>query len=263
VAVLIAGATRSDIWVYDVARGGGRTRLTFTTNNGDPVWTPDGRRIAFYSARNGPNNLYWVPADGSGPDEPLITSERHQDPHSWSPDGKVLAFYERREQSSDRDLWLLPIDGDRKPVPFLVTPFNERSPTFSPNGRWLAYASDESGRDEVYARAYPGPGAKIAISTNGGTEPVWSRDGQTVFYRNGEQFMAVSVRRDGEGLTVGTPRVLFEQRLTIQPNPGTGSQNYDVSPDGQRFLIAVPGETSSELYVVLNWFEELKRLVGN
>lgn len=259
VAVVIAAEDGGqDIWVYDAGRST-RTRLTFDGAPGmfanDPVWTPDGRRITYGSTEQ----LFWVTADGSGKPERLATSPTAQSPHSWSLDGKVLAFYERKEQGALRDMWVLPLTGERKPVPFLVTPFNERSPMFSPDGRWLAYVSDESGRDEVYVRSYPESGQKIPISTEGGTDPVWSKDGRELFYRDNDSLIAVSVKT-GASFTVGRPQKLFDQQMVIQFNPGTGSLNYDVSPDG-RFVMIIPTGRNHELELVLNWLEELKRRV--
>ena len=247
-----------DIWVYDADRPT-RTRLTFegASAAGDPVWTPDGRRITYSAATSGGEQLYWVTADGSGKPERLVTSPTVQSPHSWSPDGKVLAIYERKEQGALRDIWVLPMTAERKPVPFLVTPFNERSPMFSPDGRWLAYVSDESGRDEVYVRSYAESGQKIPVSTEGGTDPVWSRNGRELFYRNGDSLLVASVTM-GTAFTVGKPEKLFDQQMGLQGNPGTGSLNYDVSPDG-RFVMIIPTGKNHELEVVLNWSEELKR----
>ena len=121
----------------------------------------------------------------------------------------MLAFYERKEQGALRDMWVLPLAGERTPVPFLVTPFNERSPMFSPDGRWLAYVSDESGRDEVYVRSYPETGKKVPISAEGGTDPVWSKNGRELFYRSGDSLMAAPVKT-GTAFTVSKPQKLFE-----------------------------------------------------
>jgi serine/threonine-protein kinase len=250
-----------DIWVYGADRPT-RTRLTFEAALGgmgtsDPVWTPDGRRITYGSPASGGQQLFWVAADGGGKPERLITSPTVHSPHTWSPDGKTLAFYEQKEQGSARDIWVLPMTGERKSVPILVTPFNERSPMFSPDGRWLAYTSDESGRDEVYVLSYPELGLKIPVSTEGGTDPVWSRDGRELFYRNGVSLMVVSAT-PGAALKVGMPQKLFDQQMATQVNPGTGSLNYDVAPDG-RFLMIIPTGRNDEFEVVLNWSEELKR----
>jgi len=145
-----------------------------------------------------------------------------------------------------------------EPEPFLDSPFNEISPTFSPNGRWLAYVSDESGRNEVYVRSFPGPGGKWPISSDGGTEPVWAPDGRELFYRNNEKMMAVAMETAND-FSAGIPVVLFEHRSPASP---IDVPEYSVTPDGQRFIM-VQGNAHAltRLNVVLNWTEELKRLV--
>jgi len=149
---------------------------------------------------------------------------------------------------------MLSLDGDHSY--FLATSFNERSPMFSPDGRWLAYESDESGQFEIYVQPYPGAEERWPISTNGGLFPVWSRDGSELFYQQGNQMMVVAIR-DEPTFTAEKPRLLFEI-----PYIGGGSDSFDVSLDGQRFVMAKQSETSAiQIHVVLNWFEELKRLV--
>ena len=139
--------------------------------------------------------------------------------------------------------------------------FDEAEPRFSPDGRWLAYMSDESGRYEIYVQSYPGPGGKWQISTEGGTEPVWNPNGRELFYRSGDKMMAVEIATR-PGFAVGTPRMLFEGRYEAPPFPIV---NYDVSLDGQRFLMLKPSEEAAsaptQINVVLNWFEELKQKV--
>jgi hypothetical protein len=257
----------TQIWLYDLSRET-LTRFTFegSTNNA-PVWTPDGKRIAFQSNKEGPLNLFWQLADGSGGLERLSTSEHLQGPYSWSPDGQLLAFIEVNP-TTQRDIWVLRM-GDlsagsgqvRKAQPFLRTPFNETEPHFSPDGRWLAYISDESGRFEIYVQPYPGPGGKWQISTEGGTEPVWNPNGRELFYRSGDKMMAVDIAME-PGFTAGKPRMLFEGRYELARVP---IANYDVSLDGQRFLMVKPSEQAqaapTQINVVLNWFEELKRRV--
>ena len=224
-----------------------------------PVWTPDGKRIAFNSDRKGPNNIFWQLADGSGGLERLTTSEYTDTPKSWSPDGQLLAFIEITPNTG-YDIWVLRMS-DRKAQPFLRTPFNESVPQFSPDGHWLAYVSDESGHFEVYVQPYPGPGGKWQISTEGGMEPVWNSNGRELFYRSGDKMMAVDIATQS-GFTVGKPRMLFEGRYL--PTPAT-FPNYDVSPDGQRFLMLKPFDQAqaapTQVNVVLNWFEELKQKV--
>jgi Tol biopolymer transport system component len=242
----------SQEWLWDIGRST-LTRLTFEGRyNGGTAWTPDGKRITFGSDRAGPRNLFWQLADGSGGAERLTTSDRVHVASSWSPDGQTLAF-EQAGGASGFDVWIFHL-GERKAEPFLQTQFNEIAPRFSPDGRWLAYASDESGRYEVYVQPYPGPGGKWQISTEGGTEPVWVRNGE-LFYRNGEKVMVVETTT-GPSFSAGNPKVLFEGRYaTYQSLPG-----YDVTADGQRFLFTKAGEQAqSEISVVLNWTEELKQ----
>jgi eukaryotic-like serine/threonine-protein kinase len=251
--------SESQIWLYDLSRET-LTRFTFEGNtNNRPVWTPNGKRIAFQSSKEGPLNIFWQLADGSGGLERLNTGKYTQAPSSWSPDGQLLAFFEVNP-TTQRDIWVLPL-GDRKAQPFLRTPFNESVPRFSPDGRWLAYISDESGRYEIYVQAYPGPGGKWQISTEGGTEPAWNPNGRELFYRSGDKMMAVDIATR-PGFAAGKPHMLFEGQY--QPAPAT-LPNYDVSPDGQRFLMVKPTESveaaPTQINVVLNWFEELKRKV--
>jgi serine/threonine-protein kinase len=254
----VAVTTERQIWVYDLSRDT-LTRLTFEGESSYPIWTPDGKRIAFESAKNGSPNLFWRPSDGSGGVETLTAGEYYQILSSWSPDGKLLAFVDVNP-STGYDIWVLRMS-DRKAQPFLQTAFSEAAPQFSPDGRWLAYVSDESGRNEVYVQPYPGPGGKWLISTDGGTEPMWNRNGRELFYRNGEKMMNVDIATQ-HGFTAGKPRMLFEGRY--EPTPGT-LPNYDVSPDGLRFLMVKPteqaGAAPTQINVVLNWFEELKRRV--
>jgi eukaryotic-like serine/threonine-protein kinase len=247
------------IWLYDLARETS-TRFTFEgIVNHNPTWTPDGKRIAFNSDKDGETSIYWQLADGSGGLERLTTSPYPNIPMSWSSDGQLLAFIESNPTTGS-DIWVLRLS-DRKPQPFLQTSFNESVPRFSPDGHWLAYISNESGRFEVYVQPYPGPGRKLQLSTEGGTEPVWNRNGRELFYRSGDKMMAVDISSQS-GFTAGKPRMLFEGRY--ERTPAT-SPNYDVSLDGQHFLMLKPSEQGTapptQINVVLNWFEELKRRV--
>ncbi len=249
----------SQVWLYDLSRET-LTRLTFEGNfNVNPAWTPDGKRIAFTSNKEGPQSIFWQLADGTGGLERLTSSEYLQAPHSWSPDGQLLAFIEG-SPTTGVDIWVLRLS-DRKAQPFLRTQFTEGGPRFSPDGRWLVYVSDESGRYEIYVQPYPGPGGKWQISTEGGTEPVWNRNGRELFYRSGNKMMAVDIATQ-PGFTAGKPRMLFRGQYvpTVTTLP-----NYDVSPDGQRFLMLKSTESSeaapTQINVVQNWFEELKQKV--
>jgi Tol biopolymer transport system component len=241
------------LWIYDFSRA----TLTALTTNGsaqDPVWTADGKRIAFRHTLSGYRNLYWKSADGSGDEERLMTSENLQTAGSFTPDGKWLAFWET-DPVTGTDIWLLPLSGDRKPQVFLKTRFGEYNPRFSPDGQWLAYVSDESGRNEIYVRHFPDSGAKAQLSTGGGDAPVWSRDGRELFYRDADKTMVVDVRTRP---AFGSPRVLFEARF---PTSSTSGSNYDVFPDG-RFLRPQQLEAeqaATQVNVVINWFEDVKR----
>jgi serine/threonine-protein kinase len=258
VAVAIEGR-ETHLSLYDLSRET-LTRFTFDGDaNAYPAWTPDGKWIAFRSNKEGQGNLFWQLADGSGGLERLTTSEYSHYPMSWSPGGQTLAFSELNPITGF-DLWVLRL-GDRKAQPFLRTRFNESAPRFSPDGRWLAYASDESGRQEIYVQPYPGPAGKWQISTEGGREPVWNPTGRELFYRSGDKMMAVDIATQFS-FVAGKARALFEGGY--EPTVFT-APNYDVSPDGQRFLMLKPAEQAqaapTQINVVLNWFEELKRRV--
>ena len=249
-----------DLWIYDLERG---TQRRLTDEKGLEwwgLWTPDGGSVVYSSSADGPLNLYWKPADGTGDEEILVESDYALNAFSWSADGKLLAFQQQSHPTTGTDIWVL---ADGEPRPFLRTTNEEVHPTFSPDGRWLAYVSDESGRWEVSVQPYPGPGAVTPISTDGGFEPVWSPDGREIYYRreSGAQVMAVSFVPDEAPPRVGKPRLLFE-------GPYRGGQrygrSYDLAPDGERFLMIQEGEPPSpppQYNIVLNWFQELKRLV--
>ncbi len=255
-AVTIEVNDQENISVYDIRRDAW-TQLTFEDGH-FPLWTPDGKRIVFASTRFGPQNLFWKPADGTGAAERLSESALSHTAHSWSPDGKSLAFTELHPTSSG-DIWVLPLEGERTPWPFLQTPSSETGVVFSPDGHWVAYRSNESGRQEIYVQPFPSTGAKWLISTEGGEEAAWAGSGSEIFYRNGDQMMAVDITTEPT-FTHGKPKLLFEGRYV---RAGFRSA-YDVTPDGQRFLMIKESEqesTVTQLNIVLNWFEELKRLV--
>jgi serine/threonine-protein kinase len=251
----------ADIWVYDLPRET-LTRLTLAdARDGLPVWSPDSRRVAFQSNRDDAPGLFWKTADGSGATERLTQSDAgfvHR-PLSFSPDGSILAFM-RTSPTYDNDIYMLSMKGERKAEPFLATPFREEAAQFSPDGKWIAYTSDETGRYEVYVGAYPGPGGRYQISTEGGVEPLWSKNGKELFYRADGKLWSVALRPSPR-FTAGVPTVVFED------NYGLGLtwslRDYDVSHDGQRFLMIQPERQAGlrEIVVVLNWFQELNRLV--
>jgi len=243
------------IWLYDISRDA-LSRLTFEgPSNVDPVWTPDGKRITF---KGKGNRLFWQSADGGGSAEELTTGKLDQNniPSAWSPDGQELAFLEGGG-GVVRNVWILPLR-DRTPHVFVASPAYESAPSFSPDGRWIAYTSNESGRTEIYVRPYPGPGGKWQISTGGGIEPVWSPKGHELFYRDGQKMMAVDYTAQPT-FSAGKPKMLFQGPYTPTPR---STSDYDVSPDGQRFLMLRAAEqVPGQINVVLNWFEELKQKV--
>lgn len=247
-----------DVWVHDLERGT-TSRLTQESSNYYLLWTPDGERIVFTSLREGTPTLWCKRVDGSEDARPLAPSEDAQIAGSFSPDGRLLAFHAIHPETGG-DLSILPLEGDEAPIDFLATPAWEGAPQFSPDGRWLAYVSDETGRFEIYVRPYPGPGRKWQISRDGGRSPLWPPDGSELFYRSGDAMMAVDVTTE-PSFDAGAPRVVFRGEYW---NAAFGDVlDYDVSSDGEHFLMVQEEETSEpvRIHVVLNWFEELKRLV--
>jgi len=246
------------VWVYDIGRGT-NSRLTGEGMASFSIWTPDGKRLLFSWTKSLVTNLYRQSYDGNSPMERLTTSEYDQEVGSWSSDGKTVAFLEGRPDTA-YDIAMLDVNSGRV-TPFLNSQFRETFPDFSPDGRWLAYTSDESKRDEVYVRPFPGPGMKQQVSSEGGEQPLWARNGEQLFYRWQDQVWVVDVQM-GSGLAIGKPRLLFEQPGYMMPSPIRG---YDLSPDGQRFLMVKLGQRKpapvTEMILVQNWFEELKRLV--
>jgi serine/threonine-protein kinase len=254
----------NDIWIWDFARET-LSRLTFGSSNDQyPIWTPDGRRVAFGSVRDGYMNLFWKAADGTGTTERLTESENRQYPHAFSLDGKQLVF---REDYPERgfDLGVHSLDGEPSSEWLLATEFNERNAEISPDGRWLAYESDASGQYEIYVRPFPNVDeGRWQISRGGGFRPLWAPDGRELFYLTSTRhLMAVSVRTD-PSIAFGTPEVVFEGSYYAPSGPP--GRTYDVSPDGHRFLMIKEGSASdetppAELILVQNWLDELKRLV--
>jgi Tol biopolymer transport system component len=240
-----------DIWVYDVSRGV-RTRFTFGPSalNGNPVWAPDGSQLLYRSDRGVKANLYTKSFAGTATETLLLDTDHPKDPVDWSMDGKYLLYIEYTNETK-ADIWVLPSGGDAEPFVFLQTEFIEMHAQFSPDGKWIAYASDESGRLEVYVAPFPGPGRKWQISSSGGLDPRWRSDGGELFFRStGNQIMAATLDYAEDGLIVGPDEPLFDF-------PGGGE--YDVSGDGETFLIVRDyDKVTTPLTLVLNWTEELK-----
>jgi Tol biopolymer transport system component len=244
------------VWTYDVARGL-RTRFTFDPEDDlDERWSADGNRIAFASGRKGHLDLYAKAASGADAEQLLLADDLDKYPQSWSPDGRFL-LYVSLGAKTGQDLWVLPLTGDvRKPFPFRNTQFSEGTGVFSPDGRWIAYRSSETGRQEIYIAPFPGPGGKWQISAMGGSAPRWRRDGKELFYVGpGNTLMAAAVSVDGARVEVGTVKRLFQVRAV------TPRYFYDVSPDGQRFLVNTADEpaTSAPLTLVVNWPALMKK----
>ncbi len=241
-----------DIWVQELRRGVA-TRLTFhEAEDRRPVWSPDGTRIAFFSARDGVPTIYQKPANGAGEAEPLFEATGSFWPSHWSRDGRYLVY---TDVGSPISVFALPLQGDREPIPVAQSEFIEARGSLSPDGAWIAYHSNESGSFEIYARPFPEGEGKWQVSTNSGRVPVWSEDGDEIFYlsANRDKLLAVPVK-SGSSVEAGVPKVLFELE---QPLPSFST--FDVTADGQRFIMPTPSEedANAPITIVTNWQEAL------
>jgi Tol biopolymer transport system component len=267
----IYNGTQSDVWIFDWADGT-LTRLTFDRGASHPVWTPDGSRIVFALQRpDSPTrarNLYWRRADGTGVVQRLTESLNDQIPGSWHPSGKFLAFTEGRESS---DILILSIDGSEDagwtpgiPTVFLDSPAHELGPAFSPDGRWLAYTLNDSGRNQLYVRPFPGPGGNWLISVAGptiGISPVWSRARPELFFATPDShIMASAYSVEGAAFRAGPPRLWADARFGRRGE--AGSRSFDLHPDGERIVVAPYPEQLKQdrLIFVFNFFDELRRM---
>jgi Tol biopolymer transport system component len=250
VAVTVVDAG-SDIWVYDLA-GRTLTRLTFDRTGIRPTWTPDGRRIVYERRGTLSEDLAWIPADGSAPAESLLVAPDDQATGDFTPDGRTMVIREQ-PTGGKRRVSVVTLDSARVPHALISSGFENFSPSLSPDGKWVAYVSDESGRNEVYVRPFPGPGGRWQVSKDGGNEPRWSHTGREIFFRAGQGVMSAAVLA-GATFAPGEVRELFR---TTAP-PGLVYTTYDVSRDGQTFYLVQPLRANDQTVVVLlNWFENL------
>jgi serine/threonine-protein kinase len=258
-AYTIGEAAAGQVWIHEIAQGTS-TPLTLEERGSYPVWSRDGERVAF--ARHilgttdlylGTTDLYWRQADGSGVAEALLEMPAGQRPACFSDDGGYLVYREN-PLGETQDIWVLPLEGDRQPWAFIETPTQrETAPALSPGGRWLAYGSNLSGSDEIYVSDFPEPGGRRPVSVDGGTEPVWSPQGNELFYRNGSALMVAAVETTPD-FRVLNRQVLFEGPYTHR----VYHSNYDIHPDGQRFVMIKPAEAQPpRMVVVLNWLDEV------
>jgi len=243
-------AANDGIWIYHIGRKT-LTRFTFGDGNSSfPIWSPDGKYVAYAAERGTAVDIFRKPWDGSGAEERLTNGLSIWNVTSYAPDGKAIAFVQ------NGDIWMLPLDGDRTPAPFLSTSASEATPMFSPDGHWLAYSSNESGRDEIYVVPYPKHSSKYQVSSRGGLSPLWSPDGKELYFVNGSSMMAVHI-------TGTSPFDYSAERKVITLPPS--SIPADIAPDGQRFILLISrfqAQAQSKMTVVLEWFEDLKAKVG-
>ncbi len=258
-AFTIIDGANSDVWIYDLMRHT-LNRLTSDGRSRFPIWAPNGKRVVYQSKEAGERPIFGLIADGGSEPELLgMLEDTTYWPTSCSADGKemLVTTYDPNSKLL-HDIWVVPLEHNekRRPQPFIQRDNMQRQGVWSPDGRWIAYTSDETRWWEVYVEPYPGPGPKVMISTEGGQLPVWSRDGKELFYRWGDRMMAATVETQPEFKVTGT-EVLFKGRYLTNE-----FHNYDVAPDG-RFLMIQESQASTPpaIHVVLNWFEELKRLV--
>jgi serine/threonine-protein kinase len=254
IATDITEASTRNVWLFD-RQDTSLTRFSFEHWGHDPMWLPDGRTVVFAADVGGSPGIFTRAADGSGAAESVLVVTDQLTAHSWGGPGRVIAVV---IGGSGQDIVSVPLTGERRETtPVVATPYLEQFPALSPDGRWLAYSSDESGRNEVYVRPFPGPGRRTIISQNGGSEPVWARSGRELFYKApaGEP-MLISAALDLRGeARVVERRALF----TIGDYEGAAPHaNYDVLPDGSGFVMIRQGR-ASELNVIQNWPEIVRR----
>jgi serine/threonine-protein kinase len=255
IAFGVSGSVGLDIWTIDL---GSRTleRLTSAGGNDRPEWSADGLRVGYSSNRDTPQGFWWQPSDGSGPATKLHVAQHPIREGVFTPDGKGL-LYRIDHSANARDIWLRPLVGDTTPVPLLVGTHDEKEPRASPDSRWLAYVSNESGREEVYIRSMTPGGGRVPVSAGGGGEPLWAASGLALYYRVGSEVLEATIATT-PSLRVTGRRVLFSGPYASD----VFHPNYDVAPDGKSFLMVRPVDQSRGLVMVVNWASELRRRVG-
>jgi Tol biopolymer transport system component len=236
IAETSAGGPKTGLWTSELARGNATRLGPATRNDVMPTWSPDGKRIIFASDRAGSFDLYEKPV-GQAPERELLRSSLWKYPESWSPDGRYLLF-SQLDPKTRSDIWLLPLDGG-KPAVFVGTDADEMLARFSPDGRWVAYTSNESGRPEVYVRAFPLSDARWQVSANGGANPLWRRDGRELFYISlDNRVVSAAVNAGGTTFDAGVPSMLFNAGpLARGAAVLAGDRLYAVTSRGDRFLV--------------------------
>jgi serine/threonine-protein kinase len=240
------GRDSSDIWVTDLESGATRRLTSDVQDNNDPVWSPNGRSIAYDRNAPGGKDVMVESLEGGTPRR-LISRPGTQWPTDWLRDGSAVLFTER-DPGGQLDIWLQPIDGGPA-RPVVATPAQELAGRISPDGGWMAYESDETGRNEIYVRPFPAPGRATLVSATGGVNPVWGRDGRTLYYWQLDQLFAASVEAGGPGAPL-----IVRKRSPLFRAPFVGNilQNYDVSPDGKRFAVVLGEGRPSRLVVAID-----------
>jgi len=248
-----------DVWIFDAAGGLGTRFTSHPAIDAGPVWSPDGRTIALFSLRNNHPDIFLKQASGETEEKVVYESTGSKYPSDWSPDGRFLLLQKVNAQTNI-EMWVLPMEGDRKPYPFIKANYGVRQGQFSPDGRWVAYSTNESGKWEIVVAPFPGPGGNWQVSSGGGTEPRWRRDGKELFYLAPDaKLMSVAVKA-GATFDAEPPVPLFPIRRR-EPISSGDSFSYDVSADGQRILVNTDlrESDSTTLTLLLNWTEGTKK----
>ena len=233
-----------DIWLLETARGVLQRFTTDAAQETNGIWSPDGSRIVFSSNRNGILDLYERQVSGAATDSPLLAMPEHKNALDWSPDGRHI-LYALQTATAGRDIWALPLFGDRKPFVVVQSAFEESNARFSPDGRWIAFQSNETGRNEIYIQPFPGAVGKSRISTDGGSEPRWRQDsGELYFLGTDRRLMAARLT------TAQTEQSARPEPLFVLPE---GASEFEAAPDGQQFLVNVVTKEASPITVLLNW----------